>query len=125
MNKKLVKSQVQTKVKIENICTWLAEKKAKDITAFDLEGKSAIAEGLIVVTATSLRQAQGLADFALEQARGQNYEFMHMEGYQSGLWILLDFNDVLLNILQQEPRDLYRLEELHPNATILRDDRLK
>ncbi|MDL2306449.1 ribosome silencing factor [Desulfovibrio sp. OttesenSCG-928-C06] len=118
-----LKSTVDTKTKLENLCAWLAEKKARNLVAFELGGHNNLAEGVIVAGATSLRHGQGLADFALEMAKENNYEFLHMEGYQNGLWILLDFNDVLLNIFQPEQRELYRLEDLYPNATILRDDR--
>lgn len=98
---------------------WLTEKKAKDIVMLDLEGQNALAEGIIIAGAASLRHAQGLADFLLEMAKAENYEFLHLEGYKNGLWILLDFNDILINIFQPEQRDLYRLEDLFPGSAVL------
>ena len=118
MKKTLKKSTVDTKTKLQEIIRWLNEKKAKDLVAFDLEGQNALAEGIVIAGATSLRHAQGLADFVLEMGKEQNYEFLHMEGYTNGLWILLDFNDVLVNIFQQEQRDLYRLEDLFPGEKL-------
>ena len=117
------KSTVDTKTKIENFCAWLEEKKARDLVAFELGEMNNVAEGVIVAGATSLRHGQGLADFALEMAKENNYEFLHMEGYQNGLWILLDFNDVLVNIFQPEQRELYRLEDLYNKGAVLRYDR--
>lgn len=123
MKKTPTKSTAPTLEKIENINNWLLEKKAQHLVAVDLSHLNAISESMVVVSATSMRHAQGLADFILAQAKEQNYEFLHMEGYQNGLWILLDFNDILVNILQPEQRELYRLEELYPEAVVLRDDR--
>ena len=116
MKKILTKSTVDTKTKLQEICGWLGEKKAREIVALDLNGQNALAEGIVIAGATSLRHAQGLADFVLEMAKERNYEFLHMEGYKNGLWILLDFNDVLVSIFQPEQRDLYRLEDLYPDA---------
>lgn len=112
MKKNLQKSTIDTQTKLQEISRWLQEKKGKDVVVFNLEGQSVLAEGIVIAGATSLRHAQGLADFALEMGKEQNYEFLHMEGYNNGLWILLDFNDVLVNIFQPEQRDLYRLEDL-------------
>lgn len=122
------KSTLSTNAKVEQICAWLAEKKARELVALDLtsiKDINFITDAIIVAGASSVRHAQGLADFVLEQGKAANYEFFQMEGYKNGLWILLDFNDVILNIFQDEQRDLYRLEDLYPGATVLRDDRLK
>lgn len=119
MKKIAKKSTVDTKIKLQEISRWLGEKKAKDLVVLDLEGQNALAEGIVIAGATSLRHAQGLADFVLEMGKEQNYEFLHMEGYKNGLWILLDFNDVLVNIFQPEQRDLYRLEDLFPGSKIM------
>ena len=42
----------------------------------------------------------------------QNYEYLRMEGYNTGQWILVDCNDIVVNIFQQSVRDLYQLENL-------------
>lgn len=109
--------------KIELICSWLADKKGLGIVAVDLRGENYLAEGVIMCGATSLRHAQGLADFVLEEAKSRGYEFLSMEGYNNGSWILLDFNDVIVNILQADQRQLYRLEDLYPDSPRLRDER--
>lgn len=98
--------------KLLTMSGWLVEKKALDLFVLDLNGQNALTEGVIIAVATSLRHAQGLADFMLEKSKEYNYEFLRLEGYKNGLWILLDFNDVLVNIMQSAARELYRLEEL-------------
>ncbi len=35
-----------------------------------------------------------------------------MEGYNQGQWILVDLNDIIVNIFQEQSRQLYRLEDL-------------
>lgn len=109
--------------KLEQMGGWLKDKKARDLFVLDLSGQGAFTEGMILVSATSVRHAQGLADHILEEAGRVNYEFLHMEGYQNGLWILLDFNDVIVNIFQKETRLLYKIEGLWAGVTPLLDER--
>ena len=78
---------------------------------------------MVLVSATSVRHAQGLADHILEEAGRANYEFLHMEGYQNGAWILLDFNDVVVNIFQKDARLLYNIEGLWSGVKPLLDER--
>lgn len=109
---------VSTLDKLLAMGRWLEEKKGKDTLTLNLLGENLLSEGLIITGASSARHAQGLADFVLEKAGERNYEFLRMEGYKNGLWILLDFNDVIINILQQAERELYRLEELFPGRPL-------
>ena len=109
-------SQVDVALKIEAISGWLKEKKGKELVLIDLRGKESYADGIIIVSATSVRHAQGLAEHVRLQAKAENYELMHYEGFQTGQWILLDLNDVLVNIFQPQARELYNLEGLWADA---------
>ena len=71
----------------------------------------------------TLGRLAGLADHVLEEAGRANYEFLHMEGYQNGAWILLDFNDVVVNIFQKDARLLYNIEGLWSGVKPLLDER--
>ena len=107
---------ITTGKKIAAITAWLEEKKASDLLALDLSSQYAFTEGIIIASASSIRHAQGMADFLLEQCKSAHYEFLRMEGYQAGRWILIDLNDVVVCLFQQEERLLYALEELWPKA---------
>ena len=85
---------------------WLEESKARDVVALDVAGKSPCMDVVIVVTASSLRHAKSLADGLMEQCTKNNYEFLRMEGYQTGQWILADLNDIVVHIFQQDVREL-------------------
>ena len=116
-------SLVPAREKLEQMGVWLKDKKARELFALDLSGKGAFTEGIVLVSATSVRHAQGLADHVLEEAGRANYEFLHMEGYQNGAWILLDFNDVVVNIFQADARLLYNIEGLWAGVEPLFDER--
>ena len=116
-------SLVSAREKLEQMGVWLKDKKARELFVLDLTGKGAFTEGIVLVSATSVRHAQGLADHVLEEAGRANYEFLHMEGYQNGAWILLDFNDVVVNIFQKDARLLYNIEGLWAGVEPLFDER--
>ncbi len=105
-------STASTQEKISDIVVWLEEHKAADIVTLDLAGRSAFAEALLVITASSMRHGQSLADGVMQLCNEKKYEYLRMEGYQTGQWILVDLNDVIVNIFQEPVRHLYNLEAL-------------
>ncbi|MDO5536499.1 MAG: ribosome silencing factor [Desulfovibrionaceae bacterium] len=98
--------------KVSVIADWLREHKAADVDVIDLEGRGAFTEAMVVATASSVRHAQSLAD-GVNRLCGENgYEFLRMDGYAVGQWILVDCNDFVVNIFQADTRRLYKLESL-------------
>lgn len=117
-------SMVSAAEKCRVFTEWLVEHKAKDPVTVDLTDQNAFAEALVVVTATSVRHAQSLADGIGEVCSKEQYEFLRVEGAQLGQWILVDLNDVVVNIFQESVRGLYDLESLWSEAypRLKRDD---
>ncbi|CAK7012229.1 MAG: Ribosomal silencing factor RsfS [Desulfovibrio sp.] len=114
---------VPVQEKLQTIANWILEKKGGDVLALDLTQNNTFTEGIIIVTANSIRHAQGLADHVLAESKAIPFEFLRMEGYQVGQWILLDMNDVIVSIFQEESRELYRLEDLWKSAPAVVDTR--
>lgn len=109
--------------KVKTIIGWLEEKKARDIVAYDLAGQSPFAEALIIVSAGSVRHGQSLADHVLAMCNENSYEFLRMEGYPAGQWILVDLNDIIVNVFQPDTRGMFRLESLWAKSPMLHDGR--
>lgn len=109
-------SSASTAEKSAAILHWLEEHKGKHPVALNLAGQSSCTECMIVVSATSVRHAQSLADGLALFCKEQDYEFLRVEGKQTGQWILLDLNDIVVHIFQEAVRDLYRLESLWAGA---------
>ncbi|MFV0423294.1 ribosome silencing factor [Oleidesulfovibrio sp.] len=102
--------------KAEKVARLMNDKKAAGLMLFDLRGISGFTEYMIIASAGSLRQGQALADLVLDYCKQNNFEFLRAEGYQAGKWILLDMNDVVVNIFQNDARELYNLEGLWADA---------
>lgn len=102
------------------LADWLENNKAGDLTVIDVTGLNPCMDALIVATATSARHARALADGLLEQSRLHHYEYLRMEGYQAGQWVLVDLNDIVVHLFLTETRELYRIEALWRDAPLLR-----
>lgn len=103
--------------KIVQVATWLAEKKGLDITALDVRGHSPLTEAMIFVTAGSARHAQALAEEVMHRLAEHHWEYFGVEGLQTGQWVLVDCNDILVHIFQPDIRNLYHIEGLYSKAT--------
>jgi ribosome-associated protein len=103
---------IETKDKLQLISEWLDEKQAIDVVAIDVTGICPISEIVMVVSAKGVRHAQSLADNTLEKLAAENIEYLGMEGYQTGDWILLDLNDIIIHIFQEDNRGFYNVEGL-------------
>lgn len=109
--------QIETADKVQLVAEWLDEKQANEISAVDVQGICPIAEVVMVAGAKGVRHAQALADYVLEKLAEDNIEYLGMEGYKSGDWILLDLNDIIVHIFQDDNRGFYNVEGLWSEGT--------
>ena len=119
MTQEKIFSTLPARDKAAVILHWLTEHKARNVDAFDLADSNPLTEVVIVASASSARHARSLADGLLELCHQEQYEFLRMEGYQGGMWVLADLNDIIVHIFQEPVRELYNLESLWRDATPL------
>lgn len=113
MNKTDKKYQdISTADKAGLVARWLEEKQGRDIVVLDVRGICSITENIIIVSAKGVRHAQALSDFVLESLAERKLEYLGMEGYKSGDWILLDLNDIIVHVFLDDVRSFYNLEGL-------------
>ncbi|MBO4297050.1 MAG: ribosome silencing factor [Desulfovibrio sp.] len=110
--KKKIYSDLPALEKASDMSAWLKDHKAQAVEVIDLAGRGAFTETLVVATASSARHAQSLADGVMALCHEKRYEYLRVDGYTNGQWVLVDCNDVVVNIFQKETRELYRLESL-------------
>ncbi|AHG85239.1 hypothetical protein F480_06080 [Bibersteinia trehalosi Y31] len=100
----------------QNLVTFLTETldglKAQDIQAIDVKGKSSITDTMIVCTATSSRHAASTAQNLMDESKKAGIEVFAEEGKSVADWIVVDFGQAIVHILQQDSREMYQLEKL-------------
>ena len=109
---------------IETIVGAIQDKKGKDIVSLDLSGfDGAICSHFVVCNADSTMQVAAIADGveeAVEEKLGE--KVWRVEGKQTGLWVAMDYMDVVVHIFTTELRSFYKLEELWADAPLKRYD---
>lgn len=102
----------------ETIVEAISEKKGKGITVLDLSGfDGAITQAFVICNADSTTQVEaierGIEEKVLEET---GEKVWRVEGLTNGLWVVMDYVDVMVHIFQTETRDFYKLEELWADA---------
>jgi ribosome-associated protein len=93
----------------------IEEKKGTDIIVFDLRDLSPIADYFVIANGLSDVHCRTIAEYLTEYERPN-----HIEGFEQGHWILLDFIDVIVHIFLEETRTFYGLERLWGDAPQIR-----
>jgi ribosome-associated protein len=98
----------------------MQEKKGNQIKVLDLRKlKSSMADFFIICHASSDKQVSAIADSVEEFSRKLASEKpLHIEGFESAEWILMDYFDIVVHIFQEEKREFYSIEELWGDAEI-------
>lgn len=95
------------------------DKKAKRVTILDLRPLSSVTDYFVVCSAGSAIQTRAIADHITEELGRRAVHVDHVEGYQNGRWILLDYGDVVVHVFHDEDRDFYNLERLWGDAEMV------
>jgi ribosome-associated protein len=92
------------------------DRKAVNLKVLHLEKVTDFTDYFLICSGTSERQVQAIADAVLERLREEKVRPLHMEGYNRGQWVLLDYGDFVVHVFQEEPRKFYALERLWGDA---------
>ncbi len=103
---------LSTEEKTRAVVAALEDIKANDILVIDTSKLSSLFERMVIASAQSTRQTRALADNVVEQLKARGEQAVGMEGEDPGEWVLVDFGDVVVHIMQPAVRAYYNLEEL-------------
>jgi ribosome-associated protein len=92
------------------------EKKAEEVTVYDVRGLSSYADYLVIATAESDRQAGAVADQIDQAMKEAGHSKVAIEGYETGTWVIVDFGDVVAHVMSRASREFYDLDGLWADA---------
>ncbi len=91
----------------------LEDGKAQNVVTVNLEGKTDIADYMIIASGTSDRHTSSLAQNIIKNVKEKlNYNHVTVEGMSEGNWVLVDIGDVIVHIFKPEIREMYNLEKM-------------
>jgi ribosome-associated protein len=92
------------------------EKKGEDVLALDLREADAFTDYFVVCTGQNRRQVQAIADAVEAALKAKKLRPSHVEGYERGEWVLLDYFDFVVHVFAPNARMFYGLERLWGSA---------
>lgn len=98
------------------------DKKAKNIVSLDLSGfDGAITSAFVICNADSTTQVDAIANGIEESVLEKTGEKpRRVEGTTNGIWVVIDYVDVMAHIFLTEAREFYKLEGMWADAPATR-----
>jgi ribosome-associated protein len=90
----------------------LDDDQAEDVVVIDLEGKSSIADALVIAGGRNGRHILAMADHLREKLKEAGYGESPIEGAPQCDWVLLDGGDVIVHLFRPEVRAFYNIEKM-------------
>ena len=86
--------------------------KAENVVAIDLEGKTTLADVMIIASGRSNIHVGAIAERLLKECKAAGYAIPRIEGLPHCDWVLLDAGDAIVHIFRPEVRQFYNLEKM-------------
>jgi ribosome-associated protein len=105
--------QDKTGYELAQICAQAAlDTKAEDLVILDVRGLTTFTDYFLIMNGRSTRHVQSLAETIEAKFRSKRIKTSSAEGLREGMWVLLDFDNVVVHIFYHEQRKFYDLEGL-------------
>ena len=101
---------IEAKKMALDIAKLLDEKKAMDVAVIDISPKASFADYFVMASAGSERQLDALVDNVEDALEPQKIFPKSVEGKRSSGWILMDYGDVVINVMTVEMREKYNID---------------
>ncbi len=95
------------------------DKKGQDISIIDIGPKAAFADYMIIASGGSDRQVKALCDEVEDKLAEQGVFVKHIEGKNNSGWILMDYGDIIVNLLTVDLREKYNIEKVWADCEFL------
>jgi ribosome-associated protein len=90
----------------------LDDDQAQETISIPLEGKSSIADHMVIASGRSSRQVATMAQKLAERIKRQTGRIARIEGLPVADWVLVDAGDVIIHLFRPEVRSFYNLERM-------------
>jgi ribosome-associated protein len=90
----------------------LDDDQAQEVVSIPLEGKTAIADHMVIASGRSTRQVTAMAEKLAERIKAGGFGSSRIEGLPAADWVLVDAGDVIIHLFRPEVRTFYNLERM-------------
>ena len=97
---------------LELVLRSLDDDQAQDVVSIPLEGKSSVADHMVIASGRSTRQVAAMAQKLAERIKHGGFGRSRLEGLPAADWVLIDAGDIVVHIFRPEVRSFYNLERM-------------
>ena len=96
----------------ELVLAQLDDDQAMEVVSIPLEGKSSVADFMVIASGRSTRQVASMAQKLAERVKREGHGSARVEGLPAADWVLIDAGDVVVHLFRPEVRSFYNLERM-------------
>ena len=97
---------------VRTVLHSLEDAKAEDLVSIDLQGKTSLADVMIVASGRSNVHVGAIAERIIKACKENALPTPKVEGLPHCDWVLVDVGDVIVHIFRPEVRAFYNLEKM-------------
>lgn len=97
---------------LETVLASLDDSKAENIVSIDIQGKSSIADHMVIASGRSHRHVAAVAEHLLTALKDAGFGNARVEGLSSADWVLIDSGDIVIHVFRPEVREFYNIEKM-------------
>ncbi len=86
--------------------------KAEEIVSIDIQGKSSLADHMVIASGRSNRHVAAVSDQIISALKDAGLGAPKVEGLEGADWVLIDAGDVIVHVFRPEVRTFYNLEKM-------------
>ncbi|MFV0644819.1 MAG: ribosome silencing factor [Sphingomonadaceae bacterium] len=94
------------------VLNQLDDDQAQELVVIPLEGKTSIADHMVIASGRSTRQVAAMAQKLAERIKREGFGSVRLEGLPAADWVLIDAGDVVIHLFRPEVRSFYNLERM-------------
>lgn len=102
--------------KTYKIASLAADKKAREIKAYDVRGLTLVADSLLLCTVTSEPQMKAVFNAVYEGMKNIGVAPLRTEGAHGDGWVVMDYGIVIFHIFRERARSFYDLDGMWADA---------
>ena len=94
----------------------LDHKNGEDLAVMRVGDKIDLTDYFVLCSGTATTQIKGYAGEVEYKIGEMGVHPLHVDGYETGMWIAMDYAHVIVHIFHKNERDFYKLEKLWNDA---------
>lgn len=104
---------------LNTIAQVIYDKKGFNILALDVKGISSISDYIVIAEGNVDRHVAAIGKAIEDELREKGVKPVHVEGFKTGDWVVLDYSDVMVHLFMPGLREKYSLERLWNESKIV------